>query len=64
MMMFLKSSELGESFGDHTSEGADESSTEGNVGEGTEAHEDPEESLTEWEAGEAGEAGEGAGAPD
>ena len=51
---------------DHTSEGADESCIKRNVGDCTEADEDPEELLTEWDAGEAGEAdeaGKGAGAP-
>jgi len=40
---------------DHTSEGADESCIKRNVGDCTEADEDPEELLTEWDAGETGE---------
>ena len=43
-----------ESSEDYTGEGADESCTERNIGEGAEENEDPEESLIEWDAGEAG----------
>ena len=42
-----------ESSEDHTGEG-DELCTERNVGEGAEADEDPDESLTNGEAGEEG----------
>ena len=38
----------------HTGGVADDSCTERNVGKGTEADEDPEELLSEWDVGEVG----------